>query len=149
MAQNGKQLYLSHCISQEAYIIWLWFLVHMCKMMASPGACFIFSKLWFSGLLGGKKGKNWSKMTKISVCLTWFLRSCTSYDCGFWSVLHQNKAWHNFFRRGQHLIVQCNMGLEHALYHQSFLVHSWKIISPGVLLYFFKKIEQLAHFNIF
>ena len=28
MAQNDKKLSLSHSISQEAYIIWLWFLLH-------------------------------------------------------------------------------------------------------------------------
>ena len=45
--------------------IWSWFLVHMCKMMTPPDAFFIFSKFWFCGLLGGWKGKNWSKMTNI------------------------------------------------------------------------------------
>ena len=53
LAQNDKNLFLSHSISQEAYIIWSSFLVHMCKMMTSPDAFFNFSKFWFSGLLGG------------------------------------------------------------------------------------------------
>ena len=30
MAQNDKIFRLSHSISQEPYIIWLWFLLHMC-----------------------------------------------------------------------------------------------------------------------
>ena len=33
------------------YIIWSWFLIHLCKMRASPDAFFFCSKFWFSGLL--------------------------------------------------------------------------------------------------
>ena len=38
-------------ISQELCLIWLWFFVHMCKMMVSPAVFFIFSifKIDFSG----------------------------------------------------------------------------------------------------
>ena len=48
-AKNGPkwQKILSHSVSQELHLIWLWFLVHMCKMMISPAICFIFSKIWF------------------------------------------------------------------------------------------------------
>ena len=66
MAQNEGKICLSISISHEEakvhdfwyfLVIWLWFLVHKCKMMASrPDAFFIFSKFWFSGLLGGKRG---------------------------------------------------------------------------------------------
>ena len=52
IAQNDKKLCLSYSISQEACIVWLWFLVHMCKMMTSPDALFIFLKFWFSPLGG-------------------------------------------------------------------------------------------------
>ena len=38
---------LSHSISQEPYIKWLWFLVHMCKMMISPVNFFIFQNFDF------------------------------------------------------------------------------------------------------
>ena len=49
---------------------------------------FIFSKIWFSGLLGGRDGgggdgKKRPKMTK-TLCLTLHLRNCTSCNCGFW-----------------------------------------------------------------
>ena len=41
---------LSHSISQELYLIWLWFLVHVCKMMISPAIFFLFfQKSDFSG----------------------------------------------------------------------------------------------------
>ena len=39
---NDKTFCLSHSISQEPYIIWLWFLIHMCKMMISPANFFIY-----------------------------------------------------------------------------------------------------------
>ena len=58
MAQNDKKLCLSHSISQEAYIICSSFLVHICEMMTSPNAFFIFSKLEFSRLLEAKRAKN-------------------------------------------------------------------------------------------
>ena len=50
IAQNGKKLCLSHFIYKEAYIIWLWFLLHYCKMMISPANFFIFSKFCFFSL---------------------------------------------------------------------------------------------------
>ena len=80
MAQNGKIFRLSHSISQEAYMIWSWFLLHMCKMMI----CSFFSQFRFSRLLGRWKSKNWPKMIKNSVRLTPYLRNRTSYDCDVW-----------------------------------------------------------------
>ena len=66
MVQNGKKFCLSRSISQEPYIIWLLFMVHLCKIIY-PGYFFIFSKFWFFWMLGGLKGKKQSKMTKHSV----------------------------------------------------------------------------------
>ena len=37
------------------------------------------------------------------------------YSITLISVLHENKALHNFCKRGQHWIVECNIGLEYAL----------------------------------
>ena len=45
--QNDRKFCLSHSVSQEPYIIWFWFLVHMCKMMISPGNFFIFQNFDF------------------------------------------------------------------------------------------------------
>ena len=49
MAQNDKKLCLSHSVSQELYIIQLWFLVHIFKMMISPAKFFIFQNFDFLG----------------------------------------------------------------------------------------------------
>ena len=53
MAQNVKKFCLSHFVSQELYLIWLWVLVHLCKMRISPATFFIFSTFLFFGFLGG------------------------------------------------------------------------------------------------
>ena len=49
VAQNDKKLCLSHSVSQEPYIIWLWYMVHMCEMMISPEKNFIFQNFDFWG----------------------------------------------------------------------------------------------------
>ena len=81
---SEKKFCLSHSICLEPYIIWFSFMVHMCKMIISPGVFFIFSKFWFFRLLGGSKGKKWPKMTKNSVCRVLYLRNHTSYDLHLW-----------------------------------------------------------------
>ena len=52
-------------ISQESYIVWSSFMVHICKMIISPGIFFIFSKFWFSDCQGVKV----QKMAKNSCLL--------------------------------------------------------------------------------
>ena len=61
MAQNDKKVCLLHSISEEPYIIWLWFLVHMCKMIIFPVNFFIL------GFFRGIKGKKWPKITNFSL----------------------------------------------------------------------------------
>ena len=52
MVQNVKKFCLSRLVSQEPYIIWLSFMLHLCKMIISPGAFFIFLRFWFLGSFG-------------------------------------------------------------------------------------------------
>ena len=52
MTQNDRKLCIAPT-SHEAYTIWLWFLVHIYKRMASSYAVFTFLIFWFSGLLWG------------------------------------------------------------------------------------------------
>ena len=49
---------LSHSISEEPYIIWLSFMVHMCKMVISPGVFFHFYKIFIFQIVRGVKGQN-------------------------------------------------------------------------------------------
>ena len=65
MVQNDKKFCPSHSISQKPYIIRLSFMVHLCKMIISPGAFFIFSSFWFFGLLGSVRAKNCPKWQNI------------------------------------------------------------------------------------
>ena len=81
MAQNEKKLCLSCSISQEPYIIWFSFMVHLCKMIISPGVFFFFSKSWFSGLLKGVKGQKIVQNVK-KFCL---LRSISQGPYIIWS----------------------------------------------------------------
>ena len=82
-AENGSRWQKSsRSISQEAYVVWLWFLVHMCTIMASLDASFIFSKFDFA-VVRGVKGQKMAQNDK-KFHLTLYLRNRTSYDCGFW-----------------------------------------------------------------
>ena len=54
---NWQKILSVDSISQEPYIIWLSFMVHICKMIISSGTFFIFSKFWFFGSIVGVKGQ--------------------------------------------------------------------------------------------
>ena len=63
MVQNDKKLCLLHSICQEPYIMWLSFIVQMCKIkiVISPSVFFNFKILIFqvvSGLKGQKMAQN-------------------------------------------------------------------------------------------
>ena len=72
-------------ISESAYIIWLCFFLHKFKTMTSPDAFFHFLKILVFWVVRGR-GLKGQKMAQnnIKICLTSYLRKCTSYDCGFW-----------------------------------------------------------------
>ena len=82
LAQNDKKFCLSHSVSQEPFIIWLWFLVHMYKMMILPAIFFIFQNFDFWGFYGGKSAKAVLKLP-VSVCFALCLRNCRSYHQDF------------------------------------------------------------------
>ena len=77
-----KNLCLLCIISQEPYIIWSLFMVHICKRIISP-VFFTFCQIFISGVNSGVKGQKWPKITENSVCLTLYLRNRSLYDCGF------------------------------------------------------------------
>ena len=78
-------------ISQEPYITWSLFLVHMCQMMISHGGFFhIFKNFWFFGSLAGagsrkgvwgckraKNSPNWKKKHPIYII--------SQKECSIWS----------------------------------------------------------------
>ena len=82
MAQNDKKLCLLHSISQEAYIIWLWFLVHVWNDDIFRYFFSFFQVVIFwdiSGVKGQKMTQNGKKF-----CLTLCLGNCASCDCSVW-----------------------------------------------------------------
>ena len=56
LVQSKKKFCLSCSISQEPYIIWFLFMVHMCKMMCT-GIFFSFSKFWSFQIVRVVKGQ--------------------------------------------------------------------------------------------
>ena len=51
--QHNKKFCLSHSVSQELYLIWLWFLVHIFWTIISPAIFSLFSKFCvFMGFRG-------------------------------------------------------------------------------------------------
>ena len=55
--QNDKIFCLSCFISQEPFIIWLSFMVHMFKIIISSGVFFHFFKILIFWVVGGVKGQ--------------------------------------------------------------------------------------------
>ena len=74
--QNDKKLCLSSSISQEPYIMWLSFMIQMCKII-SPGVFFNFKILIF-WVFRGLKGQ------KMAVCCTLYIRNHISYVLHVW-----------------------------------------------------------------
>ena len=66
--RNDKKLCPSCSIFQEPYIIWLSFMVHMCKIIISPGVFSFFQKFDLSGVKGKKKKTLiWQKIMSITL----------------------------------------------------------------------------------
>ena len=81
MGKNGPKWQKS--MSQEPYMIWSWFMVHICKRIISPGVSYIFFQILVFGVNSGtkeqKNGLKWQNGLSYSV-----LKNYTSYDSGFW-----------------------------------------------------------------
>ena len=93
-AKNCPEWYSVCCFpylrNHPTYIVWLSFMVQMCKIIISWGVFFNF-KFWFSMWSGGWKGKEWLKMTKLSVCCTLYFRNHLSYDLHLWCACMYKK----------------------------------------------------------
>ena len=71
---------MSHSISQEAYIIWLWLLVHMYELMTSSDACLKSIKML-------KEGYEY----KREICQEIGAYKRISQKCNICSLLYNNK----------------------------------------------------------
>ena len=67
--QNDKKFCLSRSRSQEPYIIWLSFMVHMCEMLISLGDFFQYFKILIFWVVRGVKGQKMGQDDK-KFCLS-------------------------------------------------------------------------------
>ena len=77
---------LSCCISQEPYIIWLSFMVHLWKMIISPGVFFFFFKILIFWVVRGVKRQKMAQNEK-KLCLSCSI-SQESYTIWFSFMVH-------------------------------------------------------------
>ena len=84
--ENSVMLHISRTIHRMIVM------VRLCKTMKTPVVFFIFSKFSFPGLLGGAKGKNWSKTRENSVAL----RVAETIHHMVFSVKCHNPKWLNY-----------------------------------------------------
>ena len=94
MNQNYKKVCLSHFISQERYIIWLSFMVLMCKMIIFLDVVFFFLKILIFWVVRGVKGQkmahNEKKFCLVSLCITGTKpQICFWCTCLKWQYLEQ------------------------------------------------------------
>ena len=75
---------------------WFWFLVHMCKMITSPGTFFIFS-FYFPGCWGDKMQKL-AQMTKHFVPLTPYLRTWLRFLVHMCKMMIFPELFFHFFK---------------------------------------------------
>ena len=137
--------------------MWLSFMVHMCKMIISPGFFFSFSKFWLFGLLGGKRAKNgpkWQKSLSIALHVSGTIHHMTviygthlSNDNIFRCVVHFSNIlifWVHRGVKGQKMVQNdkkfCllhSISQEPYIIWLSFMVQMCKmIIFPGVFFNF-------------
>ena len=59
-------------------------MVHMSKVIISPGISFIFSKFWFAGSIRRVKGQKTVQNDKKILSCAPYLRNHALYDCHLW-----------------------------------------------------------------
>ena len=96
MVQKDQKLYPSCLTSQEPYIIWSSFMVHMCKKIIFPGVFLYFFQSLIFGVNNWVKDRKWPKMRK-KMFLTLYLRNGTSYDCGSCCTCYKKISKQFFF----------------------------------------------------
>ena len=102
MVRNDKKLCLSRSISQEPYIIWLSFVVQMCKMITSPGVFFNFKILVFQvvkGLKGQKMAQNIENfcLLRLTFQEPYIIWSSLWYTC-MYKRIQSPGIFFNFFK---------------------------------------------------
>ena len=167
IVQNDKNVCLSRSLSQEPYVIWSSFMVHMCKMKIFRGKFFHFFKIFIFWVVervkGQKKAQNGKKFCpshsiyqELNIIWLWFLvNMCKLMISHFFKILifrafrgvKVQKMTHNY----QFLSIALYIfgTVDHII---RVLVHKCEIIIfPVAFLCLFNKSQRflLAHFNSF
>ena len=80
-------------------IIWLSFMVHICKMIISLGVLFTFPKFWFSRSIGGFKGKNgpeWQKILSVAFVIWWTIHHMIVIMVQMYKIIISPHVFFNF-----------------------------------------------------
>ena len=160
MVQNDKKLSPLCSISQKPYIVWLLFMVHIFKMVISPGVLFLLFKILIFWVIRGVKGQKMTQNDKkfcqahlvsqepYIIWLSFMVNMCEMIisPVGFFSF---SKFWFFGVVRGVKCKKQSKMTKMFCLLHSisqepciiwlSSMVHVWKMtISKGVFFMFSK-----------
>ena len=114
-----KRFFLLCLVYQEPYIIWLSFMLHLFKMIVSPGIFSFFQKIFFlvSGVKGGKMVQMTKKFLSVALQILGVIRGCKR------EKLVQN---------AKKLCLGHSIFQETYIIWLSFMVEIWKMmISPG------------------
>ena len=134
---------ISHCISQELYLIWLWFLVHTCKMMISPAIFFhFFQHSDFSGFSNfiSKCQKEILRCGPPSSRVCDFIHFFKILICRVAIEVKGQKIVQNYKK----FCRSCSISQEPHIW-LSFMVHICKmIIPPGAFLVVFQNFDFLG-----
>ena len=143
---------LSCATLQEQYSIWSWFLVHLCKMMITPGIFSIFQNFDFLCCWWGKSAKNgpkWQKILSVVLHISGTIYHIIVIDATLVWNDYNSKLFFCFIKilvswvvvggvKGQKIVqndkkfcLPCSMSQESGIVWLSFSVHKCKtMISP-------------------
>ena len=100
---------LSHATPQEQYSIWSWFLVHLCKMMITPGIFSIFQNFDFLCCWWGKSAKNgptWQKILSVVLHISGTMHHIIVIDATLVWNDYISKLFFHFIK----ILVSCVVG---------------------------------------
>ena len=128
-------------------IIWLSFMVHMCKMIISLGIFFIFLNFDFSVCKRAKYRPKWKKILSITFHIWGTMHHTTViYVCkmiissGVFSIflkilifwVHREVKGQKTVQNDKNLCLLCSLSQEPDIIWLSFMVQMYKMISPGI-----------------
>ena len=140
-AKNSPKWQNSVChtayLRSHIYIIWLFFVVHKCKIMICQAASFIFSKFWFfRWLVGYILYFSYKRRGDVSTCTCPLLSLNTWINHGHWlwtlmNILTQyHRHWNSFF----HFTILCILELSEDIPFSNVTRIHWLCVGHAIFL---------------